>query len=71
MIEIEQVINEVSKNLSLDKETVSTICKHPFNYTVNLMKDDVNTQDILFNRLFKFKLKRRFKEDKTKSYTTK
>jgi hypothetical protein len=35
------------------------------------MKDDLDTKDILFNKLFKFKLKRRYKENKTKEYTTK
>ena len=33
------------------------------------MKDGEDTRDILFNELFKFKLKRRFKEDKTRQYT--
>lgn len=35
------------------------------------MKDEENTQDILFNELFKFKLKRRYKENKQSNYTTK
>lgn len=69
MIEIDQVIKEVSARLNIDREIVAAICKHPFNYTVDVMKDDQNTQDILFNQLFKFKLKRRFKEDKTQKYT--
>lgn len=71
MIDIEQVIKEVSVRTGIDKEIVAVICKHPFIQTINLMKDDTNTQDILFNQLFKFKLKRRYKEDKTKSYTAK
>ena len=71
MIDIEDVIKEVSKRTKIDKELVAVICKHPFLQTVELMKNDTNTQDILFNQLFKFKLKRRYKEDKSKSYTTK
>lgn len=35
------------------------------------MKDDNDIRDILFNQLFKFKLKRRYKENKSKGYTTK
>ena len=66
MINIENVINEVSKNLNLDKELVAAVCKHPFYKTVELMKTE-DTRDILFNQLFKFKLKRRYKEDKTKT----
>ena len=33
------------------------------------MKDDTDVRDILFNKLFKFKLKRRFSENKTQKYT--
>jgi len=68
MINIDDVIKEVAKNLNLDKETVSTVCKHVFQETVNLMKSE-NTSDILFNELFKFKLKRRYKEDKQRQYS--
>lgn len=67
MIDIEQVIKEVSKETGVDREIVSVICKHPFLQTVELMKSE-NTQDILFNKLFKFKLKRRYKENKQNPY---
>lgn len=33
------------------------------------MKDETDYHDILFGGLFKFKLKNRFKEDKTKKYS--
>ena len=71
MIDIDDVIKEVSKNTGVDKEIVATICKHPFNYTVEVMKDADDIRDILFNQLFKFKLKRRFKENKTQKYSSK
>ena len=70
MIDIEQVIKEVSKETGVDREIVSVICKHPFLQTVELMKSE-NTQDILFNKLFKFKLKRRYKENKQSKYSSK
>ena len=68
MIALEDVIKQVSKNLNVDKEIVSQVCKHVFDETVRIMKSD-DTSDILFNKLFKFKLKRRFKENKTRPYT--
>lgn len=68
MIDIETVIKEVSIRTKIDKETVEAICKHAFSYTVDIMKDEINTKDILFNKLFKFKLKRRFKENKQNFY---
>ena len=71
MITIEDVIKEVSKRTGIDKDVVATICKHPFECTVETMKDPEADQDILFNKLFKFKLKRRFKENKTQKYSSK
>lgn len=70
MIELDQIIKEVSKRTNIDREIVEVVCKHPFLQTVELMKDDTDTRDILFNQLFKFKLKRRYKENKSKEYTT-
>lgn len=71
MIEIDNIIKQVSKNLNMDKEIVDLVCKHPFKYAVEVMKDTEDYRDILFNQLFKFKLKRRYKEDKTKQYSSK
>ena len=68
MITLEDVIKQVSKNLDIDKETVGTVCRHVFQQTVEIMKSD-DTSDILFNEAFKFKLKRRFKEDKNRQYS--
>lgn len=68
MITLDDVIKQVSKNLNIDKEIVNTVCKHVFQQTVDIMKSD-DTSDILFNEMFKFKLKRRFKEDKNRQYT--
>ena len=68
MIDIEQVIKEVSKSTGIDSNVVSSVCKHAFVETQNIMKDDTNTVDILFNGLFKFKLKRRYKENKSDKY---
>jgi len=68
MITLEDVIKQVSKNLDVDKDVVNTVCRHVFQETVEIMKSD-DTSDILFNEAFKFKLKRRFKEDKNRQYS--
>lgn len=68
MIELDDVIKEVSKRTGVDKDTVAAICKHPFRFTVEVMKDENDLHDVLFNGLLRFKLKGRFKEDKTKPY---
>ena len=69
MITIDDVIKQVSKNLNLDRDIVATVCKHPFQQTVELMKSD-DISDILFNGLFRFKLKKRYKEDKQSKYSS-
>jgi len=71
VIDIEQVIKEVSAKTGIDKELVGIICKHPFLQTVQVMKDEKDGRDILFNKLFKFKLKRRYKENKQAKYSAK
>lgn len=71
MIELNDVIKEVSIRTGVDKEVVAIICKQPFLQTVEIMKDEENVKDILFNNLFKFKLKRRYKENKLNPYTAK
>lgn len=67
MIDINNVIKEVSNKLNIDEQIVDVVCKHPFKQTVDLMKGD-ETKDILFNTLFKFKLKTRFKNNKKQKY---
>lgn len=71
MIDIEQVIKEVAKRTNIDRDVVETVCKHVFKSTVDIMKNETDVKDILFNQLFKFKLKRRFKENKQIPYSSK
>lgn len=71
MIDIDQVIKEVSNQLEVDREIVERTCKHIFTCVVDTMKSDTDDRDILFNNLLKFKLKRRFKENKLQKYTSK
>jgi hypothetical protein len=71
VIDIEHVIKEVSKNTGEDIDTVATVCKHVFLQLVNIMKDDDDTRDILLNHFLKFKLKRRYKENKSREYKIK
>lgn len=69
MVDINQIINEISRSTNIDKQIVDTTCKHVFQCLVELMKDPEDTHDILFNGLFKFKLKPRFRLNKTKNYS--
>lgn len=71
MIELDQIVREISKKTKIDTQTVEAVCKHVFSYTVDVMKNEDDCRDILFNELFKFKLKRRFKDNKRKEYSAK
>lgn len=66
---INTVCNEISKKLNLQFDIVKQIVMFEFKYTVDLMKDENDTRDILFNEAFKFKLKSRFKDNKSKNYS--
>lgn len=71
MIDIEQVIKEVADRTKIDKDLVNTVCKYVFVCIVNTMKDETDTSDILLNKFIKFKLKRRYKEEKQRKYSSK
>lgn len=71
MIDLDKVIKEVAKRLDVDREIVNAVCKHAFKETVEIMKSEDDCRDILFNQLFKFKLKRRYKENKNQKYSSK
>lgn len=70
MIDIDSVSREVSKETGYYLDIVKKVCQHVFKQTEQIMKSE-DTSDILFNKLFKFKLKRRYKDNKQKEYTTK
>lgn len=68
---LDDVCRKISKDLNLNFDIVRDIVMYQFRYTVNIMKDQEDTRDILFNKLFKFKLKSRFKENKNLKYNSK
>lgn len=71
MITIDDIVSQIAAETNLDKDTVSCICKHPFICTMQIMKDEDDYRDILFNKLFKFKLKSRYKLNKNSKYAHK
>lgn len=71
MIDIDQVIKETTETTGIEYDIVNAICKHVFKFTADIIKDEDDTQDILFNKLFKFKLKPRFKTNKRNNYSPK
>lgn len=66
---IDKVCKEIGNKLNEDSELVKQIVMHQFKFVADVMKDPDDTRDVLINKLFRFKLKGRFKENKTKDYS--
>jgi len=56
--------------LGEDVDLVHDIVMHQFNFIKEVMQDPEDIHDILINKLFRFKLKTRFKEDKKRKYSS-
>lgn len=66
---IEKTCRSIAKEVGEDYELVHKIVMYQFEFITKVMKDENDYRDILLNKLFKFKLKTRFKENKTKNYS--
>lgn len=69
-MDLNKACRRIAKEHQIDFELVKKIVMYEFQYTKDIMQSD-NTEDILFNKLFKFKLKTRYKENKNQKYTSK
>ena len=65
---IDKACKQLAKDLKEDVDTVHNIVMFQFRQIVEKMKDLDNTEDILLNKLFKFKLKTRYKNNKSLKY---
>lgn len=63
---IDKVCRQIGRQLNEDPELVKQIVMHQFQFIVDVMKDPYDTRDVLLNKLFRFKLKNRFKDNKNK-----
>lgn len=65
---LNDICKKVSKDLNEDLDLVTEIGKFQFKFITDVMKDDTDIHDILINKLIKFKLKKRYKENKQLKY---
>ncbi len=70
-MEFEKACRKIARELNEDPKLVHDIAMYQFKFIQEVMKDPDDTHDILINKLFRFKLKRRFKENKQKEYSSK
>lgn len=61
---IDKVCRQIANDLNEDPNVVKQIVMHQFQFVVDVMKDEDDTRDVLINKLFRFKLKKRFKDNK-------
>ena len=66
---IDKVCRQISNDLNEDPNVVKQIVMHQFQFVVDVMKDEDDTRDVLINKLFRFKLKKRFKDNKQSNYS--
>lgn len=69
MMNIDKVCRQIAKDLNEDPNVVKQIVMHQFQFVVDVMKDEDDTRDVLINKLFRFKLKKRFKDNKQSNYS--
>ena len=68
---IDKVCRKIANKNQMDLEEVKQIVLYQFYFTKQVMQDPGDTHDILFNKLFRFKLKSRFKENKQNKLSSK
>ena len=69
MMNIDKVCRQMAKDLNEDPNVVKQIIMHQFQFVIDVMKDEDDTRDVLINKLFRFKLKKRFKDNKQSNYS--
>lgn len=70
-MDFDKVCKAVAKESGEDVKLVHNIAMHQFQFIRDVMNDPTDTHDILINKLFRFTLKPRFKENKQKDYSPK
>lgn len=68
-MDLDKTCRKLAKELNEDFDVVKSIVMFEWKFAKDIMQNPNDDRDILFNKLFKFKLKSRFKDDKTKKYT--
>ena len=70
-MDIEKIYKQIANEQHLDQELVKNIVNFQFQFIRDVMQDPEDVHDILLNKLFKFRLKTRFKENKQQKLTSK
>lgn len=63
----DKIYQELSKKYNLPHQVVEIICNHPFKFASDVMSHPTDDKSIMLSYLFKFKLKKKFGNDKQKT----
>ena len=66
---VDDICKRISKELNEPYDIVKNVVMHQFQFVVDVMKDEDDVRDILLNKLFRFKLKKKFQENKQGNYS--
>lgn len=61
---IDDACKQIAKELNEPIELVKQIVQFEFQFTREVMQDENDYHDVLFNKLFRFRLKPKFKNNK-------
>ena len=62
-MEVQDTYKQISDKTGIEYDLVKEAIQYVFQFTANVMRDPEDTHDILFNKLFKFKLKSKFRNN--------
>lgn len=68
-MEFEKACKQIAKELNEDPKLVHDIAMFQFKFIREVMNDPEDIHDVMINKLFRFKLKKRFKENKQREYS--
>lgn len=63
-----KIFDSIGKKHGVHPSIVRSICTYPFLFAKKVIEDPNDYTPLMFAYLFKIKLKRRFSEDKSKTY---
>ena len=59
------IYTELANKYDLPYQVIEVICNSPFKFAKQVIADDNDDKDIMFAYLFKIKLKKKFKNERT------
>ena len=66
---VDDICKRISKELNEPYDVIKNVVIHDYDEIYSFIKDEDDVRDILLNKLFRFKLKKKFQENKQSNYS--